>query len=66
MKTRDEAFLEYEETLAHIDKQAHEAKEKAKTTLREQLDTLRDIAHKELKDIRVIEQKTRRSKKNAR
>lgn len=58
--TRDEAFLEYEKALADISKQAHEASEKARATLREQLKVLRNQAHEELKAIRTIEQKTRR------
>ena len=36
--------------------------EEARATLREQLKTLRDTAHEELKAIRALEQKTKRSK----
>ena len=61
MMTREEAFKEYKETLAKIDKQAYEARERARVTVREQLKALRDTAHKELKAIRAIEQKTKRS-----
>lgn len=60
MITRDEAFRQYEETLAKISKRAHEAREEARVTLREQLKTLREQAHEELKAIRVLEQKTKR------
>lgn len=60
--TRDEAFLEYEEALAKIDSQAHEAREKARATLKERLKALRDTLHGELKAIRAIQQKTKRSK----
>uniref|UniRef100_A0A6H2A5H1 Uncharacterized protein n=1 Tax=viral metagenome TaxID=1070528 RepID=A0A6H2A5H1_9ZZZZ len=60
--TRDEAFQEYEEALAKIDKQSHEAREKARIALRERLKILRDTAHEELKAIRIIEQKTKRSR----
>lgn len=60
--TKDEAFQRYEGTLAKIDKQSHEASEEARVTLREQLNALREAGHKELKAIRVIEQKTKRAK----
>lgn len=59
---KKELFLQYEETLAKISFEAHEAMEEARTKLREQLKALRDEAHEELKAIRVIEQKTKRSK----
>ena len=59
---RDEAFLQYEETLARISKQSHEAMELARTTLRRKLKFLRLEAHEELKAIRVLEQKTKRVK----
>ena len=59
--TKDELYQQYEETLALIAKQAHEANEKARTALREQLKILRDEAHEELKAIRILEQKTKRS-----
>ena len=58
--TQDELYQRYEEALAKIDKEAHEARENARLTLREQLKTLRDKAHQELKAIRTIEQKTKR------
>ncbi len=57
--TREEAILQYGAALAKIDK----AKEEARAILREHLRTLRDTAHEELKAIRDLEQKTRRSKK---
>ena len=57
---RDEAFREYEEALAKIDKQAYEKREEARATLREQLKALRDALHEELKAIRAISQKTKR------
>ena len=63
--TRDEAYQQYEETLAKIDKLAHEAREEARTMLRDQLKTLREASHEELKSIRALEQKTKRSRKNA-
>ncbi len=56
--TKDEAFQEYEEAI----KLAYEAKEKARATLREQIENLRKAAHEELKALRVIEQKTKRSR----
>ncbi len=62
---KDELFQQYERTLAEIDKQAHEAREKARITLREQLKILRDVAHSELNAIRKLEQKTKRGRKNA-
>ena len=61
MITRDEAFQQYEETLAKIGKQTHEAMEEARATLREQLKTLRNTHHEELKAIRAISQKIKRS-----
>ncbi len=57
--TKDEAYQQYEETLAKIDIEAHEAKEQARNTLREQLKSLRDTAHEELKAIRALTQKIR-------
>ena len=57
---REEAFKQYEETLAKIDKEARKAREEAKAILHDQLKTLQDIAHEELKAIRKLEQKTRR------
>ena len=63
--TRQEAFLEYEKALAEITEQARKSTETARGKLREQLQVLRDNAHKELKAIRVIAQKTKRSKQNA-
>jgi len=60
---RDEAFKEFEETLAKINKQANEAREEARATFREQLEALREQAHEELRSIRVLEQKTKRSRK---
>ncbi len=64
-KTRDEAFQQYEETLAKISKEAQEASEKARATLHTQLATIRAMLHEELKGVRAISQKTKRSKKNA-
>jgi len=61
--TRDEAYQQYQEALAKINKQAHEAKEEARTTLREQLKALQEAAHKDLKAIRAIDLRTRRSYK---
>ena len=63
--TKDEAFQEYEEALAKIHQGAQAASEQARTILREQLKFLRDVAHSELKAIRKLEQKTKRSRKNA-
>ena len=60
--TRDEAFQQYKETLAKIDKQLYRAREEARTTLQEQLKTLREASHEELRAIRVLEQKTKRSR----
>ena len=60
IKTRDEAFQQFKEALAEIDKQAREATLKARATLHEQLAILRDEYHKELKAIRAISQKTKR------
>ena len=60
--TRDEAFQQYEEALAKIDTQTHEAREEARATLQEQLKALRDELHKELKAVRAIQQKTKRSR----
>jgi len=65
MLGKDKIFLAYEEALAKIDKEAFEAREQARVTLREQLKALRDAAHAELKAIRKLEQKTKRSSKNA-
>ncbi len=45
--TRDKAFLQYEEALAQIAKESHEASDKARETLRKQLKVLRDEAHTE-------------------
>lgn len=59
MLTRDEAFQQYDEEIDQIDKQAHEAKEKAKATLWEQLNSLRIEHHNELKAIRLLTQKTK-------
>ena len=60
---RDEVFQRYEETIAEIDKASYEAHEKARVILREYLKVLRNNAHGELKAIRALEQKTKRSKK---
>ena len=60
--TRDEAFQQYEGVLARIGKQSQEATDAARATLREHLKVLREAAHTELKAIRTIEQKTKRSK----
>ena len=60
--TKEEAYQQYEETLARIDKQLHEVREEARTMLREQLKSLRDTAHEELRAIRKLEQKTKRSR----
>jgi len=57
-----EAYQEYEETLDRINKNTHEAKEVARAILRERLETLRNNLHNELKVLRTIEQKTRRSR----
>ena len=58
--TRDEAYREYEEALAEINKQARKATEKARATLHEQLKALRIAHHEELTATRTIEQKTKR------
>ena len=63
--TKDEAYQQYEETLGLIHKQAQEAREKARMTLHQYMKTLREAAHEELDAIRVIDQKTKRSRKNA-
>jgi len=66
--TKEEAFQHYEEALAKIDKQAQEldkARQSARYVFRENLKVLCAQAHEELKAIRVLEQKTRRSKQNA-
>ena len=60
--SKEEVFKEYEKALARIDKQAHEAREEARATLQGQLKAIRDELHEELKTVRVISQKTRRSK----
>lgn len=60
MITRDEAFLEYEESMARINKQAKEASDKARLKLRGQLKVLREASHEELKAIRVLGQKIRK------
>ena len=60
--TRDEVYLQYKGTMAKIDKQAHEAREKARATLQEQLQALRSKAHEELRAIRAIAQKTKGGK----
>ncbi len=57
--TKDEAFEAYAEALAKLSKQAQEATEQARNTLRARLKALRTEHHEELKAIRVIEQKTR-------
>lgn len=60
--TRDEAFKEYEEILAKIDKQSHEARAEARAILQERLNVIRIALHEELRVIRAIQQKTKRSK----
>ena len=60
--TKDEAFQQYEETLHRLSQEYNKAMEEARATLREQLKTLRDKAHTELRDIRLIEQKTKKAK----
>lgn len=60
--TRDEAFLEYEEALAKINKEAYEATELARARLHEQLNIVRTELHKELKAVRALQQKARRGK----
>jgi len=64
--TRDEAYQEYEEALAKIDQSIsilNKARDKARATLRERLKALREQHHEELKAIRVLDQKAKRSKK---
>lgn len=61
MKSRDELFQEYEETLTHIDKVANDARELAREKLKIRLKSLREECHKELKAIRSIDQKIKRS-----
>jgi len=60
MITRDEAFQQYEEALAKIDKEAHEARGAARTTFQSQLATIRKALHEDLKAVRAIQQKTKR------
>ena len=57
--TSEELFQEYEEAIAVIDRQANEAREQAKNTLREKLKALREAAHEELRAIYRIAQKVR-------
>lgn len=59
MTNKEELYQQYEEALGKIKKEAHEAREKARLTLREGLKVLREEAHKELKNIRLLEQKTK-------
>jgi len=61
-KTGDEVFREYTEALAEINKQAHEARERARATLHKQLKTLQSANHEALKAIRAIQQKTKGGK----
>lgn len=61
--TKDEAHQQYKEALAKIDQQASEAREVARITLRNQLKTLREMCHEELKGLRAIEQETKRSRR---
>jgi len=60
MITRDEAFLQYEDSLASIDKQAQGSKEMARGILQGQLRIIREALHEELKAVRAIQQKTKR------
>ena len=60
--TKDKAFQQYEEALARISKDAQEATEKARATLYSQLAAIRAALHEELRGLRVISQKTKRSK----
>jgi len=48
--TRDEAFQEYEEVLAKIDKQSHEATEEARAILQERLKAIRATTETENSD----------------
>ncbi|KKN21720.1 hypothetical protein LCGC14_0922600 [marine sediment metagenome] len=57
-----EIYREYQKAIAKINKQAHEAGEEARATLQERLKALRESAHEELKAIRAVSQKTRRSR----
>ena len=57
--TREEAYQQYTEAIAKLDKESKEASDKARAELREQLKVLRDASHEELKAIRAISQKTR-------
>ena len=60
-----EVYQHYEEALAKIDNQAQEldkARKSARYIFRVHLKVLRDKAHEELKAIRILEQKTKRSK----
>lgn len=58
MKTREGALQDYKETLTKLNQQ----KEEARLRLREQLETIRNYHHRELKAIRILEQRTKRKK----
>ena len=58
----DEVFRQYQERVDTINEQAHNVKEEARTILQEQLKVLQETAHEELKAIRALAQKTKRSK----
>uniref|UniRef100_A0A6M3KV90 Uncharacterized protein n=1 Tax=viral metagenome TaxID=1070528 RepID=A0A6M3KV90_9ZZZZ len=60
--TRDEAYQEYEESLSRISNQASVAMEVARATLHDRLSVIRNALHEELKAIRALDQKTKRSK----
>ena len=55
--TKDEAFQQYQETLAMISEEFYRAKAEAKATLNAHLKAIRAELHKELKAVRDIQQK---------
>jgi len=57
--TKDEAYLEYEETMNKLDFAYQRAKDEARGKLNIQLKALRAQAHEELKALRALEQKAR-------
>jgi len=56
MKTRDEAFQEYQETMDKIDEDNNRKRAEAKLILNEHLATIRASLHKELKAVRDLQQ----------
>lgn len=66
MKTKDEVFQQYEETLVKISQEFSRAKKEARATLQGQLKAIRVSLHEELKAVRAIQQKTKGGKQDAR